>query len=65
MGRTFTEDARANNRAGYYEYFMGEFGLTIDDDEELQCRYMRPFSSESAGSTYQYFNNKTCKPQKD
>jgi len=59
----WTEDARANWRVTYYKEFMEAFGLTIANDEELQCRYMRPFNSKSAGSTYQYFNNDTCKPQ--
>jgi len=41
---------------------MEEFGVTIGDDEELSCKKMKPYSAEGAGSVYQYFDHKTCKP---
>jgi len=41
---------------------MNKFGVDIKDDEELSCRWMAPYSENSAGVTYSFLDPATCEP---
>eukprot|EP01054_Gregarina_sp_Poly1_P003537 Gregarina_sp_Poly_1__3536@NODE_2031_length_2817_cov_2659_463273_g392_i2_p1_GENE_NODE_2031_length_2817_cov_2659_463273_g392_i2NODE_2031_length_2817_cov_2659_463273_g392_i2_p1_ORF_typecomplete_len725_score93_70Glyco_hydro_19/PF00182_19/7e22CBM_5_12_2/PF14600_6/0_026CBM_5_12_2/PF14600_6/0_45CBM_5_12_2/PF14600_6/2_8e03CBM_5_12_2/PF14600_6/2_6e03SwrA/PF17423_2/0_36_NODE_2031_length_2817_cov_2659_463273_g392_i24972671 len=43
------------NRANAYKYFMSQFGLTVDPNEDLECQNMKLFDQSSSAATEAYY----------